>query len=68
MSQTKNDFLNNNVMTLKKTCDNVITPAPGATAWLFHPKWIEWNKRVKLISIKEMHLADVLREPPCQKC
>ena len=40
MNQTKNDFLNNNVMTLK-THDNVITPAPGAKPILFHPKWVE---------------------------
>ena len=37
---------------IEEKYDTVIKPAPGATAWLFHPKWIEWNKRVKLISIK----------------
>ena len=54
MNQTKNDFLNNNVMTLKT---NVIllsyyTPAPGAIPILFHPKWVE----AVCFSTKELNL------------
>ena len=57
---------------IEETYDTVIKPAPGATACdCFIQNELNETKEWNLFQSKHlisMHLADVLREPPCQKC